>query len=76
MAGTKAKKTAKTAKMGADELEASIRRFSYEVILSDNYYQVYARRNPISMDKAFNVYTRHVKCHSKTIEAMDRAIFI
>ncbi len=43
--------------MGADEL-ASILDGSVtkkQVILSDNYYQVYARES-VRMDKAFNVY--------------------
>ncbi len=44
--------------MGADELEALILDGSVkkkQVILSDNYYQVYARES-VRMDKAFNVY--------------------
>ncbi len=49
MAKRTSKKTAKTAKMGADRLEALILDGSVEkaeVILSDNCYQVYAWVRP------------------------------
>ena len=71
----RAKKTAKTAKMGAEELEALILDGSVtkkQVILSDNYYQIYARES-VRMDKAFDVYAER-KIY-KTIEAMDRGDF-